>query len=129
MQENKNFEVTIKTKGKLPSLPFENIKNEILGKKYILSLVFIGDTRSKKLNEKYRGKKKPANVLSFQLEKNEGEIFINPNQAERDSKKFDTTKSKFIGFLFIHGLLHLKGCSHGSTMEGMEKTLKKKFRV
>lgn len=127
MKSSENFSIINKTKGKLISLPFENMKNEILGKKYSLSLVFVGDVRSKKLNAKYRGKKKPANILSFSLSNTEGEIFINPNQARKNSKKFNTTKSKFIGFLFIHGLLHLEGYSHGSTMESMEKTLKKRF--
>lgn len=128
MQEDK-FSITNKTKGKLPRLPFEEMKNEILGKKYEISLVFIGDTTSKKLNFEYRGKDKPANILSFPLSKNEGEIFINLNKAKKDAKKFDSTPSKFIGFLFIHGLLHLKGYSHSSTMESMEQTLRGKFNV
>ena len=129
MEKSEYFSITQTTKGKLPRLPFEEMKNEILGKKYEISLVFIGDTTSKKLNFKYRGKDKPANILSFPLSKNEGEIFINLNKAKKDAKKFDSTPSKFIGFLFIHGLLHLKGYSHSSTMESMEQTLRGKFNV
>lgn len=129
MEKSEYFSITQTTKGKLPRLPFEDMKDAILGKRHTISLVFIGDTRSKKLNKLYRGKEKSANILSFPLDKKSGEIFINPNQAKKDAKKFDTTPSKFIGFLFIHGLLHLKGYAHGSTMEGKEQMLRKKFGV
>lgn len=129
MLKEKKFEITNKTKGKLPRLPFEEMKNTVLGKKHSISLVFVGDTTSKKLNKKFRGKDKAANVLSFPLTENEGEIFINPTQAKKDAKKFNTTPNKFIGFLFIHGLLHLEGYTHSSTMEDKEQTLRKKFNV
>lgn len=129
MERKDQFSIVNKTKGKLPRLPFEIVKNTVLGKKYSLSLVFIGDTRSRTLNRTYRGKNKPANVLSFPLSKTEGEIFINPVQARREIKKFATPYQKLIGFLFIHGLLHLKGYSHSSTMEHMEQALRSKFGV
>lgn len=127
--KEKTFEITNMTKGRLPGLPFANIKEAVIGKKYKLSLVIIGDARSKSLNKKYRKRNKPANVLSFPLEKGEGEIFINPTEASRDAKKFAMTTKNFIGFLFIHGLLHLKGMRHGSKMEYKERAYRKKFNI
>jgi probable rRNA maturation factor len=124
-----NFEITNKTKGKLPSLPFTEMKETILGKRYNLSLVFIGATRSRGLTKKYRKKDKVSNVLSFPIDENAGEIFITRVEAMREAKLFDKTPTKHIGFLFIHGLLHLKGYSHGSKMESKEKALCKRFSV
>jgi len=117
------------TKGRLPRLLFLDIKEEILGKKYNLSLVIIGDARSRSLNKKYRGKNKPANILSFPLGRNEGEIFMNPREAKRGARNASCSEKEFFGFLFIHGLLHLKGMRHGSKMEVTERVLLKKFII
>ena len=39
MSENKNLQIKNTTKGKLPRLPFVDIKDSVLGKKYSLSLI------------------------------------------------------------------------------------------
>jgi len=123
------FDVINKTKGKAPNLPFCDIKNCVVGKNYELSCVFIGDMRSKIFNKKYRNIDKPTNILSFSFDKNSGEIFINLNRAKQEASHFNKNTKNFIGFLFIHGLLHLKGFSHSSTMEQREKILCKKFNI
>lgn len=110
-------------------LPFERIKDVVLGKNYELSLVFIGEKYSQTLNKKYRKKNlpaqagKPANILSFPLSKTTGEIFIDLTTAKKEMKKFDMKEREFIGYLFIHGLLHLKGLKHGKKMEKEEGKL------
>ncbi len=124
---DKFFEIHNETKGKLPSLPFAAMKEYILGKTYELSLVFVPDETSTQLNFSYRGKNKPTNVLAFPLSKTEGEIFINPNKAKEEAREWSKTYEKFIGFLFIHGLLHLKGLDHGDEMEKLEKEACSKF--
>lgn len=126
---NPGFSINKTIKGKLPRLPFADIKNEILGKKYELSLVFIGDKRARTLNQTYRKKDYTPDILTFPYNKKEGEIFINPHQARMRAKDFDMSEKKFIAFLFIHGLLHLKGLRHGSTMDRLElKHLKRLYR-
>ncbi len=117
------------TKGKLPRLPFVEIKNEILGKKYELSIVFCSNGLSKKLNRIYRGKDRPTNVLSFSLEKTSGEIIIDLKKAQKESALFGEKFPNFVGYLFIHGLLHLKGLSHGRTMEAKEQKIRKMFDI
>ncbi len=112
-----------------PALPYEIIKKDLLGREYELSLVFVGNARSQRLNQTYRNKSYIPNVLSFPLDDTHGEIFINPTQALRDSKKHDMSPKGFIGFLFIHGLLHLKGHPHGDTMESAESRYKKKYHL
>jgi len=124
-------EITIlnMTKSTLPRVPFALIKDSILGKNYNLSLVFIGNKKSKELNNSYRQKNNSTNVLSFPLDKENGEIFITPVVAKKEAPKFGKNYTDFVGFLFIHGLLHLKGMEHGSTMETAEVKFQKRFNI
>ena len=122
-----NFCVINKTKGKLPSLSFSKLKNDILGKEYSLSIAYVSLKKSKELNKTYRNKNKPTNILSFPLRKKEGEIILCPSLIKREAKNFDRTFEQFLGFLVIHGILHLKGLEHSSTMEKAEEKYDKKY--
>ena len=112
---------------KLEKKKYEKIKNDILGKNYTLSLAFIGGTRSQALNKKHRGKDYTPNVLSFPLDVAVGEIFITPTIAKKEAPKFNMTHKGYIGFLFIHACLHLKGLDHGDAMDKAEKKYCKKY--
>ena len=105
------------------SIPFTFLKNKVLGQGFELSLVFVDNNFSRKLNQKYRGKNKSANVLSFKLSKKSGEIFIDLVTAKKEMQKYDMDFQTFVKFLFIHALLHLKGMEHGDTMEKKELQL------
>lgn len=104
-----------------PSLPYAQIKDDILGKRYTVSLSFVGATTAAKLNKTYRNKTYVPNVLSFPLDENNGEIFIAPKVAKKEARAYGMTQNGYIGFLFIHALLHLKGLDHGDTMDKAEK--------
>ena len=103
-----------------PSLPFEKIAQAVLGSDYEVSLVFCGAALSRSLNRQYRLKDKVANVLSFPLSKNSGEIFICLSRARTECRKFEMSLEKYVAYLFIHGSLHLKGMTHGDRMEKLE---------
>lgn len=124
MSENFSISSTVRS---YPALPYETIKEAILGKRYALSLVFVGSTRAQSLNKKYRNKTYVPNVLSFPLTEDQGEIYIAPEVAARESKKWNMTPKQYMGYLFIHGLLHLKGYDHGATMDKAEKRYLKRF--
>ena len=126
-----SVDITNFTRGNVPykDLPLCAIAEKVLGKNYELSLVFVGDTRSRKLNKEYRGKDKPTNILSFELSKNSGEIIINPRLAKKQSPKFGRSYKNFIAFLFIHGVHHLKGMQHSSTMDEAEEKIRKIFNI
>ncbi len=119
--------IAIQAKGKVPTLPFALMAEAILGKKYELSIVFATKKESQDLNNMYRGKNYPTNVLSFPLSKHSGEIVLHLPTAKKEAQNFDMSYEDFVGFLFIHGLLHLKGFDHGSTMEQRERFWLKKF--
>lgn len=107
--------------------PYEEIKDKILGKRYDLSLVFIGKTRAATLNHQYRGKTYSPNVLSFPLDEQAGEIFICPQVAISEADKHHLTPEAYVAFLFIHGCLHLKGYEHSDTMDKLEQKWLKHF--
>jgi probable rRNA maturation factor len=105
---------------------YDTIARDILGVRYTLSLVLVGDTKARELNLQYRNKDTAANVLTFPLDKNSGEIFINIRGVKREAHLFDLTPSEHARFLLIHGCLHLKGYTHGSTMEKAEELFLKR---
>jgi probable rRNA maturation factor len=105
------------------------MKNDILGKKYELSLQFVGPTRAANLNKQYRNKSYTPNVLSFPLDTNVGEIYICPVIARAEAAKFALTKDGYIAYLFIHGLLHLKGLDHSDEMDKQEKRYLRKYDI
>lgn len=124
-----SFTIKNTTKGKLPSLPFAKIALAVLGKTYEGSLVIVSSSKSRELNKTYRGKDYPTNILSFPLDENEGEIFLDLKKAREDAPLFKRSYTNFIGFLFIHALLHLKGYDHGVKMETAEKKFRKLFKI
>ncbi len=122
-----NLYITNETKGKLPSLPLSSLKDEILGKDFSLSLAYITPSQMKKINKTYRGKNKPTNILSFLLEKKEGEILLCPSLIKKQTKIFDRNFRELLGYLVIHGMLHLKGMEHSSKMEDTETKYDQKY--
>ena len=123
------LEIKKTSKQTIPKLPYEKIKNKVLGEKYNLSLVFIGDKLSQKLNKQYRKKDKITNVLSFSLTKNEGEIFINLFRAKTEASYFSYSLKDFIAFLLIHSLVHLKGFKHSGRMDREEQKIRDFFNI
>jgi len=113
----------------VPVLPFEDMKEEVMGKEYILNLIFTSPKKIKKLNQIYRDKNTATDILSFPLSSEEGEIYICLEEAQKKAKKFEREYENFLAFLFIHGLVHLKGHDHGSTMENIELKLRRKFNI
>lgn len=76
-----------------------------------LSLIFVSENEALRLNAVYRGKRKPADVLSFPAGegKDLGDIFICPAAAAKQGKT--------LKHLFVHGLLHLLGYEHETKKE------------
>lgn len=125
-QTNFSLNSTVKS---YPDFPYQTIKEAILGKQYSLSLAFIGTKRAQKLNTTYRQKTYVPNVLSFPLDEKCGEIFICPEISYKEAWEFNLSKEGYVAFLFIHGLLHLKGFDHGDKMEELERRYVKKFSI
>ena len=96
---------------------------------YALTLAFIGETRAKALNKTHRNKNIYTKCTLLSPRSNTGEIYITPLVARKEAKKYYMTVHGYIGYLFIHGLLHLKGYDHGDTMEEAEQKYVRKFKL
>jgi len=92
-----------------------------------LSILITGDDEIKALNERYRGKKEPTNVLAFPMWKGPGpdpdtgllgDVVISADRAREESRCIGEPVQDTFYRLLIHGLLHLLGYDHeGSEME------------
>jgi rRNA maturation RNase YbeY len=109
------------TRREAPVFPYKDIAEVVLPG-WEISLVFAGETRAKNLNIALRNKTYTPNVLSYAVGKKSGEIIICLNVAEKQAQSYGVSYEHFVVFLFIHGLLHLKGLPHGTTMEKHEQT-------
>lgn len=121
------LEIVNKTKGKLPSLPFRDLKRDILGDDYNLSVAYVSKAKMRELNNTHRQKDKATNVLSFALSKSSGELILCPDVIKKELEIFDRNFRELLGFLVIHGMLHLKGMQHSSKMEREEKKYDQKY--
>ncbi len=123
------FTITNTTKEKLPKHPFKKMAERVLGADYDLSLTIVDATEIQKINKQNRDKNQPTDILSFPLTEKAGEIFLCLSEARKEAPKFDRSYENFVGFLVIHGLMHLKGFDHSSTMEDNEMIIRKEFGI
>lgn len=114
------------TRRKAPVFPYQKIVDAVLPG-WNISLVFAGATRAKRLNQVLRKKSYVPNVLSYASGKKSGEIIICLEVAKKQATSYGVSYSNFVAFLFIHGLLHLKGVPHGTTMERYESKFLQRF--
>lgn len=95
----------------------------------MLSVALLSPSSIRRANRQFRGKDEATDILAFPLTAESGEILLSPAMAEREAARFGRTRDNFLLFLFIHGLLHLKGLRHGRTMESEERKFQKKFGI
>ena len=93
-----------------------------------VSVTFMFDHEIQKINNEYRGIDAPTDVISFALEEmSEGEIaivaekgmpivlgdiLISVDTARRQAEEYGHDLNREIGFLALHGFLHLLGYDH-----------------
>ena len=106
---------------KLPSLPLEHLCSVLLGSRFELEVVSVGQIRSRVLNKKYRKKDSPTNILSFPLSKSEGQLVINLFLSRKQATSQHVSYRDYVLYLLVHGMLHLKGYDHGRKMEALEE--------
>ena len=79
-----------------------------------IGLVFLDVTQARALNKTYRGKDYATDVLSFEGDAEEtlGELVICPDVIERQAEEHGLKFREELGYMVIHGLLHLLGFEH-----------------
>ena len=97
-----------------------------LGEEGDFSLHFISDDEIRKLNNEYRGKDEPTDVLTFRIldgeefpsfpgeERELGDIFISPESMRRNAEAFSVSEDEELFRLLLHGILHLQGYDHST---------------
>jgi len=99
---------------------------------------FVDDARIHELNREYRGIDRPTDVLSFAMQEGDepdiifdeweegesdpvsgmlGDIVISLERAKAQSEEYGHSLEREIGFLFVHGFLHLLGYDHQTAEE------------
>lgn len=118
------------TKTKHPSsIPYQQIKNRILGRDYELSVVFCGRHLIRRLNRENRNKDYATDVLSFPLSDQSGEMFICQDVCRLRAREHSRSETNYLAMLFVHGCVHLKGHDHGDTMEKLEAGYRSEFSI
>ena len=86
-----------------------------------VDVLLTDDNHLAELNEAWRGKTGPTDVLSFPADPMErpfvGDIAITLGVAERDAAKLGKPLDAHLTHLLVHGLLHLLGYDHGTDAE------------
>lgn len=97
-----------------------------------LSVTFVTNERIQEVNREYRDKDQPTDVISFALEEmSEGEleivggdqprvlgdIIISIPRAREQAEEYGHSFMRELGFLSVHGLLHLLGYDHMTDSE------------
>jgi probable rRNA maturation factor len=92
-----------------------------------VSVTFVSNDRIRDINREYRDKDQPTDVISFALEEMGedeieivgadmprvlGDIIISVERAKEQAEEYNHSFSRELGFLALHGFLHLLGYDH-----------------
>lgn len=95
-----------------------------------MSVTFMDNQKIQEINRKYRDKDAPTDVISFALEetgegelpvffdeemvfpRNLGDIMISIERAQEQAEEYGHSFERELGFLAIHGFLHINGYDH-----------------
>ena len=138
VSEEKNWSKKIKKK----NIFFNSIckafpkKYQFNNKKIFLTLLLSNNKNIKKLNNKFRKKDKPTDILSFPFQKNPkirnksylGDIMISYNFIDKPKNQKKFLFENRVIKIFIHGFLHLLGFDHNK-LKDYKKMLKEEQKI
>jgi probable rRNA maturation factor len=100
-----------------------------------VSITFVDNDEMAELNEQFRGKIGPTDVLSFECDSIDddmlpvvcaedffelGDVIVAPDVARAQCELYENTFQEEIELLLVHGLLHLCGYDHIDDDEALE---------
>jgi len=106
--------------------------NDIPGKQVELGVRIVDETESAELNQRYRHKTGPTNVLSFSFNDLSfispgflGDLVICAPVVQREAGEFGKPLEAHWAHMVVHGIMHLRGYDHvtdqaARIMEGVE---------
>ncbi|MED4370728.1 rRNA maturation RNase YbeY [Bacillus licheniformis] len=106
-----------------------------------VSVTIVNNEEIQKINKEYRGKDYPTDVISFAFEEDGegeveiigadmppvlGDIIISVDKAREQAEEYGHSLMRELGFLTVHGFLHLLGYDHMTEEEEKEMFTKQK---
>lgn len=76
------------------------------------SIAFVDDATISGLNQEYRHKEGPTDVLSFLYDDTHGEIIISVDRVRAQATEFGNTMEEEGAWMVVHGILHVMGWDH-----------------
>lgn len=118
----------------------ERVRRELGFASESVTIELISDAAMVRLNETFRKKKGPTDVLSFPANGDRpkpgaeyvGDIAISPETARRNARRFSRSLPAEMRILILHGMIHLAGFDHESDhgeMDRFESRLRKRLGV
>lgn len=102
------------------------------------NIIFVSNEEIQEINKNYRNIDRVTDVISFALMDNDesnynaenelGDIFICVDRAKEQAVEYGHSLEREIGFLSVHGYLHLCGYDH-MTKEDEERMFKKQDEI
>ncbi|AKS38955.1 rRNA maturation factor [Anoxybacillus gonensis] len=107
-----------------------------------VSITFVDNEKIREINRDYRGKDQPTDVISFALEEMGeeeieivgvdvppvlGDIIISVPKAREQAEQYGHSFMRELGFLAVHGFLHLLGYDHETEEEEKEMFTKQEL--
>ncbi len=125
------MKVTIHNQTNMPIVDIEKLIKRIFKRIHEvegMQLIFVDANEIRRLNKTYRNIDHVTDVLTFINDEPDdhslGDVFICLDQAEKQRTTYGHSFNREVGFLAVHGYLHLKGYDHHTTEE--EKIMIKK---
>ena len=99
------------------ALKHENLEN------VVFNVIFVDEKKIQEINKNYRGIDRVTDVISFALEDGDnnidfefgrllGDIYICVPRMKQQAEDYGHSLKREMGFLTVHGLLHLLGYDH-----------------
>lgn len=135
-----NLEIFDKTKQKMDEQDLKLVKDLLdfasqklgLANDTEMSVTFMNNDEIQQINRQYRGLNKPTDVISFAIEedpdeedvinfddelmkeipRNLGDIFVSIDKVHEQALDLGHSDQRELGFLVVHGFLHLNGYDH-----------------
>lgn len=102
-----------------------------------LSVSIVGDRAIRRINREYLARDRATNVISFSLREGEwnviaphalGDVVISADTAAREAEAGGMEAFERLGFLLLHGILHLCGYDHERSGEAEARKMEQKER-
>lgn len=106
-----------------------------------VSITIVSDKEIQEINRAYRGINQPTDVISFEIQDDLddlppdvqdqvgnmlGDIIVSIDRAREQATEYNHSVEREVGFLVVHGFLHLLGYTHDTEEEEQQMFTKQK---